>query len=82
MGIKFKVTKAPIGSWIAIEFESLNVEQMEAVCRFIRHYYAATPQNGFPPFMHISPKFTISQGGYPALVIDGDDVEKVFGYLN
>lgn len=82
MKFNFQVTPARIGSWIAIEFEQLNVEQMEAVCRFIRHYYTSTKENGFPKFMHISPKFTKSQGGYPALVLNENDVEKIFGHLS
>jgi len=80
-GINYKVTPAPIGSWIVIEFEPLDVDSMERVCLFIRHYFSATKSNGLPKYMHKNPKFTKSQSGYPALVFDENDVERIFGHV-
>ena len=76
VSIFFKVTPAPIGSWIAIEFEPLNVDEMEAACHFIRHYYTPTKEK---PYRNRCVKFGTSQGGYPALIIDGSgDFEEIF----
>lgn len=78
----YNVVPADIGSSIAIEFNSLHVEQIESCIRFIRVYYTPTLKNKFSRFMFLSPKFSVSQRGRPALILEGNDIEKVFGNDN
>jgi len=71
--INFRVVEARIGGWISIEFEQLNVEEMEVICAFIRKHFTVAGK-----YTHILPKFGISQGGYPALTFGGTEIDKAF----
>lgn len=69
----YRVVEARIGGWISLEFEQLNVEEMELICAFIRKHFT-----GFAQYSHILPKFGISQGGYPALTFGGTEIDMAF----
>jgi hypothetical protein len=71
--LNYKIVEARIGGWISIEFEPLNVEEMELICAFIRKYFTVTGK-----YTHILPKFGISQGGYPALTFGGTELDTAF----
>lgn len=68
----YRIVEARIGGWISIEFEQLNVEEMELLCLFIRNNFTVTGK-----YTHILPKFGISQGGYPALTF-GSEIDTAF----